>query len=325
MRGPLFLVGMPRSGTTLLRDVLNQSPKIAILDEETGFIPQFVDEFGLTASFHQDEELDRFYRLFSKTVFFKRKKTWQQVILSRGEIERADRANIASLIRFIYQYYANDGVSNEVIVGDKTPWHLVHMQLIKQIFPEAQFVHIIRDPRDHAISMKRAWGRSLIRSAYRWHVAVRRARAEGALFGRDYMELRYEDFLEDPEAALSSICDFLGIGYDPAMLRLSKPVSSGGSARDQVHIISTNKDKYLKILSARTIKRLEEASHPTLQELGYVAQYATRYHPPKKVALRILWIYDSLAMTLHNIRQYGLIEGAGLTYQKFTEAIGRRE
>ena len=106
--------------------------------------------------------------------------------------------------------------------GDKTPMYIHYITQIHQLFPEAKIVHLIRDGRDVAISLRRvSWhGTSVLSSAEYWARTVQKGILHGRPLGRDlYREFVYEDLVEDPEGTLRSVCRFIGEEYDPAMLQ----------------------------------------------------------------------------------------------------------
>ena len=134
--------------------------------------------------------------------------------------EEAQPTTYADVIRCLNASYARS--RGKTRYGNKTPKHVLHMPEIAELFPEARFVHIVRDGRDVALSyLSKDFGPSDVRSAADvWRARVERGRADGARLGeRRYAELRYEDLLTDPEAELRTICAFLDLPFDDAMLR----------------------------------------------------------------------------------------------------------
>jgi hypothetical protein len=119
--------------------------------------------------------------------------------------------------------------------GDKTPMYLRHLGLIERLFPDAQYVHLIRDGRDAALAfldmppgvVTRTWAhpRSAAGFACEWRVEVTRARELGRRLGpKRYHELRYEDLVADTETVVRSICDFAAIPFEPQMLEFAGAV-----------------------------------------------------------------------------------------------------
>jgi hypothetical protein len=116
--------------------------------------------------------------------------------------------------------------------GDKTPSYVLAMQELGDVFPEARFIHVIRDGRDVALSLLQLahpdHPRTVGRTARQWADWVRGGRAAGArLESGRYLEVHYEDLVTEPEIVLRSICDFIALEFSPLMLR---PQDRGRSA-----------------------------------------------------------------------------------------------
>ena len=216
MTGPLVVLGVSRSGTTLLRVVLDRSPGIAIPDESF-FIP-------LLARRHRgrvDRErfLDDLSRLPTPAA-------WG---LSPADVAPRLRSGmrIGEAIAAIYEAYATK--MGKPRWGDKTPMYMRHLPLLERLFPDAQYVHLIRDGRDAAHSFlrmpegtfARTWAHpdSAAEFACLWRAEVTSARELGQRMGSSrYLEVRYEDLVGAMDAAVRRICGFARIPYEPAML-----------------------------------------------------------------------------------------------------------
>ena len=126
---------------------------------------------------------------------------------------------VADGIRAFYELYAaRFGKSRW---GDKTPLYCMHTQSIEAVLPEAHFVHIIRDGRDVALSLRPMWfspGRDIETLAAYWRQAVTTGRQQGARC-RHYMEVRYDRLVESSREALAEVCEFLDLEFDDRMLR----------------------------------------------------------------------------------------------------------
>lgn len=216
---PLFIVGVHRSGTTLLRYMLSSSPRIYI-PPESDFIPRF---FG----HRPDDRLDRERVAQMLDLIFTRyrfAKEWQ------GEPPDADRflqemdvPTPSAFLDTLYRQYARQ--HGAVRWGDKTPIYTSYLHLIHDLFPQAQFIHVIRDGRDVALSTLDKWGQTefhvdIYYAARIWVRRIRQARwASGELGPALYHEVRYEDLVRDPETELQTICQFLGENFLPQMAR----------------------------------------------------------------------------------------------------------
>ncbi|HEX2254819.1 MAG TPA: sulfotransferase [Thermoanaerobaculia bacterium] len=206
----VFVVGAPRSGTTLVRLMLDSHPQVAI-PHETSFVPRALalgDDAGR-------EALARFLTEFP---------TWPDLATSEEELRealaRVEPFTLADGLRAFYLRYA--AARGKTRWGDKTPSYALHLPAIAAAFPEARFVHVLRDGRDVAVSLRPLWfapGQDMTSLAREWSRHVVAARAAGAELGPRYLELRYEDLLLDPRAELSRATNLLELPFAPEMLR----------------------------------------------------------------------------------------------------------
>jgi hypothetical protein len=206
-----FIVGVPRSGTTLLRLQLDAHPELA-LPAETGF--------GEVARRFEGSAVTREELLEALTSM----PTWPDLSMSRealaellAEVEDGDLS--AGLRAFFRGYAAARGKAR---YGDKTPGHVGDMDVLSRVLPEARFIHLIRDGRDVAASLRGLpfapgdGGIAAIAAA--WRDTIWRARRVAAHLPH-YTEVRYEDLVSEPERVLRELCDFLELEFAPEMLR----------------------------------------------------------------------------------------------------------
>jgi hypothetical protein len=206
-----FVVGVPRSGTTLLRFMLNAHPDLA-LPPETWFVPRAARLRGRGDALRE--------ALVEVMVGCS---TWPDMEIDepklRAELGRVEPFTVADGLRAFYALHA--AREGKVRYGDKTPVYSEHMATIEKLLPEARFVHIIRDGRDVAVSVRPlpfAPGRDIETLARDWRGRIIRARRAG---GRreHYLELHYEDLVADPGRELRRVATFLDLPYDNAMER----------------------------------------------------------------------------------------------------------
>lgn len=206
----VFVVGAPRSGTTLVRLMLDAHPRLAI-PHETSFVPRALALGDGTGR----EELARFLIDFP---------TWPDLATSEWELRdalaRVEPFTLADGLRAFYLRYA--AARGKTRWGDKTPTYALDLPVIAAAFPEARFVHVIRDGRDVAVSLRPLWfapGQDMTSLALEWCRSVRAARAAGAELGPRYLEVRYEDLVRDPRGELSRATDLVDLPFAPEMLR----------------------------------------------------------------------------------------------------------
>jgi hypothetical protein len=211
---PTFVVGAQRSGTTMLRLMLNQHSRLAI-PFESGFIVHFyekLDAYGDLALTENARVLLRDIIQYPMIADFGR---W---IRDADAILACAIRNYADLVDAIFRKYAES--HGKPRWGDKTPGQETSIDVLCKLFPDCRIVHLVRDGRDVVQSLQRvSWGmRNLPRAAADWRWKVTIGHKLGAMLGPRYLEVKYEDLVLDPEAVLRRICAFLTLGYEPAML-----------------------------------------------------------------------------------------------------------
>lgn len=213
---PLIVLGVRRSGTTLLRVMLDRNAELAIPDESY-FVPLLARRHRGTvdpAAF-----VDDLRRLPALAEW---KLTPDAVAARLGAGMSA-----AEAIAAVFEAYA--AACSKPRWGDKTPLYMQHLPLLERLFPLALFVHLVRDGRDAALSylavprgiMSEGWGqpRDAAGFACQWATEVRSARELGRRLGPErYVEVRYERLVAEPEAVLREICAFGGLDYNATML-----------------------------------------------------------------------------------------------------------
>ena len=268
-RGPLFIVGMPRSGTKLLRGLLNRHPLIGIPEVETEFLPWLARRIARFGDLRDPARFEAFHRRMMRQTYFRFRREQGGVIDARRWHAACREFGAAGVFEALMRLEAHALHGSPRIWGDKSPSYMDDLPLLKRLYPHAKVVHIVRDVRDYCLSMRKAWGKDMLRAAQRWADGVERARREGAGLGEDYLELRYEDLLARTEDELRRVCAFLGVDFEPAMLTLAKPEENRGDARGATRVLSENRGKFSHAMAPRTLSRIEELAGPTLLACGY--------------------------------------------------------
>ncbi len=216
-----FIVGAPRSGTTLLRLMLDAHPDLAI-PPETYFIPRAVKRWRQASRRRSpDDPVDGFYQEVTGH------KRWVDFHLDAGAFrERLDQerpAEVGDAVRAFYHLYADK--VGKPRWGDKTPFYVRRMTLIQAAVPEARFVHIIRDGRAVTLSIKDLWfgPNTAEEGAEFWTARIAEGRQQAPELDH-YMEVRYEDIVVDPEPNLRRICDFLDLPWNDRVLNYHRHV-----------------------------------------------------------------------------------------------------
>jgi hypothetical protein len=186
---PIFIVGCPRSGTTLLRDLLRSHPRLTF-PPESHFLPAFYRGYGDPRSEREAVALAR------RILRLEWIRLWR-LPLTAAEFA-ADRSFRDVLVRL---YGAWAGREHKARWGDKTPHYVTAIPTLREIFPAGQIIHIVRDGRDVALSWLRTGlePRNLFVAARLWKQYVSAGRAAGVGLPRAaYLEVRYEALLSAP-------------------------------------------------------------------------------------------------------------------------------
>jgi sulfotransferase family protein len=207
-----FIVGVPRSGTTLLRIMLDAHPRLAI-PPETGFLSRLVRLPWLWPAGLGRRRL---------LAIITRAQSWPDFHLDAPALAEALEAvkpfTLAHGLRAFYRLYA--ARFNKSLWGDKTPLYGRHAYAIARLLPEARFIHVIRDGRDVALSLRTMWfapSQRVDALARYWARELQRARRQGQSL-EYYKEIRYEALIQNPEQVLRDICQFLELDFHPRML-----------------------------------------------------------------------------------------------------------
>jgi hypothetical protein len=277
---PFFVVGNPRSGTKMLRELLNASPAVWISDVESNFIPRFTREIARYGDLGRFEHFARLAEALEGTRAFWH---WERRGVRpdrRRWFEACPRHDwpgvLTGLFRTVFPLeMPGDARSwDTVIWGDKTPLYMIEMPLLARLFPRARFIHIVRDPRDCALSSEQAWGNSLLRTAQEWADRVRICRRDGAALGPErYLELRYEDLLADVAGTHGRTCGFLGIPVPAEPGRLARVPENVGAARGETRVVADNQRKWQRRMAPHMRRRFESVCGDLLDALGYEREY----------------------------------------------------
>jgi hypothetical protein len=187
---PIFVIGSPRSGTTLLRLLLDSHTSISC-GEETHFLRDLETIVG---------------------------RDWPLV-----ETYGLDRAWWLARIRWLYEEFQGEVLarSGKSRWAEKDPTYTLHLPFIEDLFPSAIYVHLLRDGHDVVASFRDRWGYTSAARAARseWARYVRAAQALGRRLPADrFLELRYESLVSDPEPEARRLFDFLGEAWEPDVL-----------------------------------------------------------------------------------------------------------
>jgi hypothetical protein len=258
------VVGCPRSGTTLVRAILNAHPDVAIAPET-----HFVRRYLIPAPVAPDRLLAD---LVASTEFAD---TGLDPDAFRREASLLRDGPAAILLGLMRAFAAARGAT---VIGEKTPNHLLHMRLLEESFAGARFVHVVRDPRAVVHSLRTVpWSTgSIERDAEMWRrymivARTRPPRRPGALH-----EVRFERLLHRPEATVRALARFVGVGYTPDMLAPEARRDGAGDPEREPWkagvagpLEPARSDRWRSGLAPREIRVVEAVAYGEMGRLGY--------------------------------------------------------
>ncbi len=264
VRKPVFVVGHPRSGTTLLATVLGRNSQLAMppetqfLIEQRGFAGRVLDA-GDMGRILQNARL-RDLGLETDAV--------------RAAFAKTDRSYGAAFATIIDCYRAKAGCAR---AGEKSPLHLRHTEQLLTWFPDASVICIERNGVDVIASLMRMpWSHRNIRAhGFEWNTSVAQAQALQERFPERFMIVRYEAFSADAEGEARRICAFSGLPFESAMLSAEEseagtvPDWEKGWKADVVQPIAARPSRGQETLSLRQRNYLSAICNATLRKTGY--------------------------------------------------------
>lgn len=227
---PVFIIGNPRSGTSLLRLLLTCHSQI-LIPPECGFIIWLKEKFsGWTKS---DNGSASKIKLFVDELFACKKfDTW---LMDKGLIEEQilihQPAAYAELCALVYCAFGTSTGKSFKVWGDKNNFHLNHLNELSELYSNARFLHIVRDGRDIACSYREVMAAKsnspyaprlatgIEEIALEWSNNVLKIDAfMSQMQGEAAMTIRYEDLVKTPASIMTSICEWLGMAFEAEML-----------------------------------------------------------------------------------------------------------
>jgi hypothetical protein len=217
---PLFIVGAPRSGTTLLRSILAAGDEIAIPPESHFLAYLYYRHRGHFGHWREDHTREAVADVLHDAHF----REWRlPAELVWEEIEQAHPESFGEAIACVYAAFAKR--EGKQRWGDKTPNYAFFLRQLNDLYPDMRVVHLVRDGRDVACShldlhsKGQTWAAgSAPAAAAWWSASLRAAAAAAPLLRNRIAEVRYEVLVNDAEVSIERLCAFAGIRFRPEMV-----------------------------------------------------------------------------------------------------------
>jgi hypothetical protein len=276
-----FIVGTARSGTTMLQQILDSNPNL-ILPIESKFIIHLKKIYAKENNWTHNKINALLDDLYKERHF---KQYWE---LNRADLKNKideipkGELSFALICKLIYISYPSIYPKEKInLIGDKNPIYAIYIDLLKEIFPDAKFIHIIRDYRPNALSNSLAFvGKSIPFFAAQWKLHNQLIEKQKAISPASFYTIQYENIVNEPEKYVKEICEFLEIEYNSAMLdfyiQTNKSYKDKGiEGFERFHqgvlkpISATDIDSWKQKISAEQIETIEYIAGDFGEKYGY--------------------------------------------------------
>jgi len=265
---PIFVTGFPRSGTTLLGNILDRHPRIGIF-VESFFIPRY---YWTQVFYWPLKRRTNLLRL-ARAITLEGASLRNELQYDPAVIANLHENTYAALLDELMRTWVKK--RGKVRWGDKSPGYATKLRILHRMYPAAKFVHIIRDGRDAWLSLrKRNWERNIVKVAQDWQSSIRAARRYAFFNLADsYLEVRYEDLVAQPRFEMQRILEFLGEEYSEAVMNPEMTPSRNVAFKNwpKIHspISSASVGGWERELSEEQVGLFEEQAAPVLRDFDY--------------------------------------------------------
>jgi len=295
-----FIIGRPRSGTTMLRLLFEAHPNVTI-PPESPFILSLFKKYGKVTVWDTAIIKDYCDDVFQQRYFDK----WliDKDELLKHLLEEEGVNTYHNIIKKTCLAYKSVYDKQEIrLIGDKNPGYSLYISRIHKIFPEAKIIHITRDYRDNYLSLINVNFEVPIVPLviYRWKFALRQAWKLKKKNPDLVYSIKYEDLAADPETHFRELCRFMEIEYDASVMSFHEKKSEVEKAytgsteigiihKSLMNPISTQRMNLWKTqMSRRDIRIADLVAGKTVEKAGYQREF-TSFNP-----FLYLWILPTL-------------------------------
>lgn len=253
---PIFVVGSNGSGSTLLRLMLDSHPNIAI-PEETGFL--------------------RLAALHRWVPYWKLGGDWYRNL---GLTDEQLNSELADFYGGLFSSYAASRGKQRW--GDKTPFHVWHLDLAARMYPDAVFVGIVRHPAAAVNSMRRRFRRGLGGAITHWRRSTQQLLTAGARLGDRFVLLRYEDLVTGPETVMRALLDAVSEPWSQTVLahhEVHPTAESTGFTRTDRPVDTKSLAEWERELTGSGLDRVRLRTGELARFLGYDPDRAAPAEP----------------------------------------------
>ncbi|MCS6917794.1 MAG: sulfotransferase [Chitinophagales bacterium] len=320
----VFVVGNSRSGTTMMGRILNNHPRVHTFPE-LHFFEQLWSSADRNWQLTPEEAADLAALLLniSREGYFARRHVADFLDEARSLLQREVSGHMvasdvfAAVVRYEVQRNGKE------MGCDQTPQNVFYIKEILELFPEARFVNLVRDPRDVLLSQKRKWRRRFLGGSHAtWYETIRAwvnyhpytisrlwvaaVRAGTSVQHPHVLTVRFEHLLADPDSVIAEVCRHVGITFFPELKEVPQVGSSSGQDRSEVKGINAGRAQSWARggLTATEIWICQRVCGQLMKTLGYEPA-PVRCHPIMGLLYAVLWplkLGAAFLMNLHRMK-----------------------
>lgn len=287
-----FIVGSGRSGSTLLRLLLMSHSRIHI-PPETWFIIPLVERLPLHKPL-SGAQVQQAVEIITSDY------RWPDMGIAAADLKNWAAALGTPMLRDIIDLVYGDLLrcSGKARLGDKTPPYIAIVPELASLYPDAKFIHLVRDGRDVALSFAELGygGCYYDGDRFEWIAAMKKARSwRSKEYAGRILEVRYEELVAQPQSVLREICSFLGETFEAQMIERPAQIDAVPDRERHIHaklgqpISRDGVAVWRRKLSAMQCFCMESCLRRYLVEFGYEIRFArTTWRPLLIVAGLVL-------------------------------------
>lgn len=301
-----FIVGSPRSGTTMLQQMLDANPNL-ILPLESPWIIVLKKRYFNLKLWTTDLLLEFINELYKERKFNELWKVDRELLTKEILQLPLNSIDFATLIRVVYINYPSFYKKNNItLIGDKNPVYAIYIDELFEIFPEAKFIHLVRDYRPNILSNRKWFLKQRISVlAYQWFFYNWFIEKHKLTHKKHYYTIRYEDLVSEPEKYTKEITNFLNFEFTNLMLQthqiLQTVYTNESSNIKHVNSLKGLHEHLKEPISAERLNKWENEMKPYELELAdYIdGDFAKKYGYKK--------VYNTKGFKLFCQKLFGLV------------------
>lgn len=296
-----FILGRPRSGTTLLASLFDAHPNVC-MPFECPFIINLYKKYYKVITWDENT-----IRTFCADILEQRKfDSWRvdADTLIRNLLEYKGKHDFEFMVKAVYLHFNSFfKKENIVLIGDKNPVYSIYSDVLIKLFPKAKFIHLTRDFRDNILSIQKVDFEAPFTSllAYRWRYATKKILETQKKYEQQFYQLRYEDLVAAPKKEMMALCRFLQIDFIEDVLNFHKIGEELFKSFDKEHIMRYHSsllrpitaDKIFAWKKTMALKDLVQAN----KVVGELLCKQTKYQWEKPALSPLQWLKTCIGIT----------------------------